>query len=241
MKQTAGASATGAAAEVHPATRGAPGDVRAEGGSALDSSVLVLNRLYAAIRITNARRALLLLYRHAAEVVTADGGHYSTYDFASWILLSELLLGAQAEPNAEAQEWVHTPRLAIAIPRVIRLLAYAGRPPSEVRLTRRNIYARDRGRCHYCGKSFPSRELTIDHVVPRSLGGKDQWENLVSACSNCNARKGGRTPQGANMRLLRRPERPRSNPIIAIRMRSPKYESWRYFLDDLQSEHAMGN
>ena len=200
----------------------------------LESSVLVLNSVYSAVRITNARRAFLLLFRDAAEVVTAEEGRYSTYDISAWILLSQMM---QTEPapdhgDGDAAEWVHTPRLAIAVPRVIRLITYSGRPQSEVRLTRRNIHARDRGRCHYCGERFPTSQLTLDHVVPRSQGGEDRWDNLVSACTSCNSRKGGRTPQGANMRLLRRPVRPSSNPLIAIRMHTPKYHSWRHFLDD---------
>ncbi len=201
----------------------------------LESSVLVLNSLYSAVRITNARRAFLLLFRDAAEVVTAEAGRYSTYDISAWILLSQMT-ETEPEPDrgdGDVAEWVHTPRLAIAVPRVIRLLTYAGRPQSEVRLTRRNIYARDRGRCHYCGKRFPTSQLTLDHVVPRSQGGQDRWDNLVSACTSCNSRKGGRTPQAANMRLLRRPEQPLSNPLIAIRMHCPKYHSWRHFLDDV--------
>ena len=130
-------------------------------GDVLESSVLVLNQLYTAVRITNARRALLLLFRQAAEVVTTEGDHYySTYDCAAWILLSELLqteLVQTEVPEAETPvDWVHTPRIAIAVPRVIRLLSYNGQPQSEVRLTQRNIYARDRSRCHYCGHGFPS-------------------------------------------------------------------------------------
>ena len=203
------------------------------GREVLESSVLVLNSVYSAVRVTNARRAFLLLFRDAAEVVTADEGRYSTYDISAWILLSEMMRTdtEHGVDHGEVADWVRTPRLAIAVPRVIRLVTYSGRPQSEVRLTRRNIYARDRGRCHYCGKRFPSSQLTLDHVVPRSQGGQDRWDNLVSACTSCNSRKGGRTPQAANMRLLRRPERPAANPLIAIRMLSPKYHSWRYFLE----------
>ena len=107
--------------------------------SALESSVLVLNSGYTAVRITNARRAFILLIREAAEVVTTDAGQFQTYDLASWILWSELVrtgssFDAQAEEH-DPPDWVHTPRLVIAVPRVIRLLRYSGRPQREVRLT----------------------------------------------------------------------------------------------------------
>ena len=154
--------------------------------SSLESSVLVLNSGYAAVRITNARRAFILLIRDAAEVVTTEAGRFQTYDLASWIVLSELVwTSAQAAPQPQAvdpPDWVRTPRLVLAVPRVIRLLGYGGRPRRDVRLTRRNIHARDRSRCYYCGQRVPTAEITIDHVVPRSLGGRDTWDNLVTAC-----------------------------------------------------------
>ena len=212
--------------------------------SALESSVLVLNSGYTAVRITNARRAFILLIREAAEVVTTDAGQFQTYDLAAWILWSELVrtgssFDAQVEEH-DPPDWVQTPRLVIAVPRVIRLLRYSGRPQREVRLTRRNIHARDLGRCHYCGKRFPSRELTVDHVIPRSLGGRDTWENLVTACVPCNSRKGSRTPQGANMHLHRTPTKPRTNPTIVQRLKSPKYRVWRLFVDESSTHLGVG-
>ena len=212
--------------------------------SALESSVLVLNSGYTAVRITNARRAFILLIRDAAEVVTTDAGQFQTYDLAAWILWSELVrtgpvFAAQAEER-DPPDWVHTPRLVIAVPRVIRLLRYSGRPQREVRLTRRNVHARDLGRCHYCGNRFPSRELTVDHVIPRSLGGRDTWENLVTACVPCNSRKGSRTPQAANMLLHRTPTKPRTNPTIVQRLKSPKYRVWRLFVDESSTHLGVG-
>ena len=212
--------------------------------SSLESSVLVLNSGYAAVRITNARRAFILLIREAAEVVTTEAGRFQTYDLDSWIVLSELVwTSAQAAPEPQAvdpPDWVRTPRLVLAVPRVIRLLGYGGRPRRDVRLTRRNIHARDRSRCYYCGKRVPTAEITIDHVVPRSLGGRDTWDNLVTACVPCNSRKGGRTPQTANMSLLRRPTKPQSNPTIAQRLQNPKYGAWRAFVDESSTHLSVG-
>ena len=213
--------------------------------SALESSVLVLNSGYTAVRITSARRAFILLIREAAEVVTTDAGQFQTYDLTAWILWSELVRtnsGFDTESSGrEPPDWVHTPRLAIAVPRVIRLLRYGGRPTREVRLTRRNIHARDLSRCHYCGKRFPNRELTVDHVIPRSLGGRDTWENLVTACVPCNSRKGSRTPQAANMNLRQPPTKPRTNPTIAQRLQSPKYRVWRVFVDESATQLSVGS
>ncbi|MCW5766465.1 MAG: HNH endonuclease [Phycisphaeraceae bacterium] len=206
---------------------GAPGAVRVQAGS-LDSKVLVLNRLYLAIRVVSARRAFSLLVRDLAEVITVNDGQYSTYDFASWTDLAEY----QRQFESEKHDWVRTVRLQVAVPRVIRLLGYDRLPAQTVKLNRRNLFARDRNQCQYCGRHFPTCELSIDHVLPRSQGGGDSWENLVCACIRCNARKGGRTPETARMQLIRRPVMPKRNPLIALRLGQDKYASWKAFLDN---------
>lgn len=92
-----------------------------------------------------------------------------------------------------------------AYPSVIRLRRYINIPYNKIVLSRRNIMKRDANRCQYCGSSH---NLTIDHVFPRSRGGKDTWENLVTACDRCNVSKGDRTPEEARMSLKRKPFRP---------------------------------
>lgn len=198
----------------------------------LSSKVLVLNRAYAAMRIVSARRAFGLLARSIAEVIYVEpaeggGGRYANYDLESWIEVSAL----QREFERDKHDWVRTMRFDIAVPRIIRLLGYDRIPEQTVKLNRRNLFARDRNRCQYCGKIFPTSDLSLDHVLPRSRGGGDSWENLVCACIKCNARKGGRTPDEAHMRLTRKPERPRRNPMISLRLGHEKYQSWRAFLD----------
>jgi 5-methylcytosine-specific restriction endonuclease McrA len=193
----------------------------------LDAKVLVLNKLYLAIRVVSAKRAFTMLARGLAEVIQVDDGRYANYDFQSWADLSAF----QREFEAEKHDWVRTVRLEIAVPRVIRVLAYDRLPAQAVKLNRRNLFARDRNQCQYCGHHFPTNELSIDHVKPRSLGGGDSWENLVCACIRCNARKGGRTPDQAHMKLVRKPVMPKRNPLIALRLGQDRYASWRAFLD----------
>ena len=197
-------------------------------GSGLDARVLVLNRLYAAIRVVDARRAFSLLAKEVAEVIAVEDGSYRNYDFATWSDIAEL----QREFEPDLHDWVRTTRFTIAVPKIIRVLDYDKRPRRMVKLNRRNIYARDLNRCQYCGRSFSTRELTLDHVKPRVQGGDNTWENLVCACVKCNARKGGRTPGQAGMRLIRKPVRPRRNPAITVRLGSSKYDSWKAFLDE---------
>jgi 5-methylcytosine-specific restriction endonuclease McrA len=195
---------------------------------ALDEKVLVLNRLYTAVRVVSARRAFVMLFKQAAEVIAVENGRYCTYDFASWAEIAEL----QKEFQPEAYSWVRTARFEIAVPKIIRLFGYDRLPRQLVKLNRRNLYARDTNRCQYCGQHFATRELTIDHVVPRVQGGEHTWVNLVCACVRCNTRKGGRTPAQARMKLIRAPRRPKRNPAVTLRLGSAKYETWKAFLND---------
>ena len=188
----------------------------------------MLNKVYMAIRVISARRAFAMLARDLAEVIHIDEGKYVNYDFESWTEISEL----RREYEREQHDWVRTVRLEIAVPKIIRLLGYDRVPQQQVKLNRRNLFARDRNRCQYCGKHFPSSELTLDHVVPRAQGGGDSWQNLVCACVPCNARKGGRTPEQANMSLVHKPARPRRHPLITARLSQQKYASWKAFLND---------
>ncbi|MFG0252614.1 MAG: HNH endonuclease [Phycisphaerales bacterium JB038] len=194
----------------------------------LQAKVLVLNKLYMALRVISARRAFTMLCRGMAEVINVEDGKYIAYDFESWSEVSEL----RQQFEAENYDWVRTVRFDLAVPKIIRLLGYDRLPRQQVKLNRRNIYARDRNRCQYCGKHFPSSELSIDHVVPRSQGGPHVWENVVCACTRCNARKGGRTPEQAHMKLFRKPYRPKRNPAVQLRLGQDKYASWKTFLDN---------
>lgn len=195
--------------------------------SGLDSHVLILNKHYMAIRITDARRAFSLLARQLAEVIVCDAGQYSNYDFNSWIEVSEM----HQQFNANAHDWVRTVKFSIAVPRIIRLLFYDRLPKRKVTLNRRNVYARDDNKCQYCGKRKPTSELSLDHVVPRRLGGETTWQNLVCACVDCNVRKGGRTPVQARMKLITKPIQPKKTPVLAFNFNQGRYRSWKQFLD----------
>lgn len=199
---------------------------------ALNANVLVLNKFYQAIRVINVRRAFSLLCRELAEVVHIEtdeqgASRWQNFDFESWQELS--LMKASFEPDE--YDWIHTVRFQIAVPRIIRLLGYDKLPRQDVKFNRRNIYARDSNRCQYCGKRFSTTELSLDHVVPRSQGGKTTWDNIVCCCVKCNVRKGGRTPDEANMKLITKPIKPRRSPVINIRLADERYWSWKQFLD----------
>jgi len=209
-------------------SEGSPASAGMALSAGLCAKVLVLNKLYMAVRVISAKRAFCMLARDLAEVVHVDNGQFVSYDFESWAEVSAL----QREYEPDQFDWVRTVRMEVAVPKVIRLLGYDRLPEQHVKLNRRNLFARDRNQCQYCGKHFPTSDLSIDHVLPRAQGGGDTWENLVCACIRCNARKGGRTPEQAGIKLIRKAVRPKRNPMITLRLGQEKYASWKAFLDN---------
>ena len=120
-----------------------------------------------------------------------------------------LLYQGKAEMLENGLGFIHAVNDVFPLPSVIKLAHMINRPRPEKKLTRLGILHRDHYTCQYCGKK--SRQLTIDHVLPRYRGGQHTWENVVTACIPCNHRKAGRTPQQAGMRLIRQPSQPRGN------------------------------
>ncbi|OGR89609.1 MAG: hypothetical protein A3A86_00255 [Elusimicrobia bacterium RIFCSPLOWO2_01_FULL_60_11] len=191
----------------------------------MGSDVLVLNRSFYAIHITNWRRALSLLYLDHARVVDDE---YRTYDFSDWKEMSKLMVD---HPSG----YVHTPSFKIAIPDVITLKRYDKLPVSEVKFTRRNIYEHYSYLCCYCGRRFPTSDLNLEHVVPKCRGGQSSWSNIVTACVPCNLRKGDRLPAEAGMKLLVAPSRPRWKGAQSLVLHAPfKIKaSWQRFIDNI--------
>jgi 5-methylcytosine-specific restriction endonuclease McrA len=200
-----------------------------QSSSALDASVLVLNKLFMAVHIISVRRAFILLCKDLAEVVSLEDGQFATYDFETWREVSEFRSKYFRQVD---DDWVRTANSEIQVPRVIRLLSYEKLPRQTVKFNRRNIFARDHNQCQYCGKKFSTTELSLDHIVPRSQGGTSTWENIVCACINCNVKKGGRTPKQAHMTLIRKPEKPKRSPLLNLKMTLTKYQSWKTFLEN---------
>ena len=195
---------------------------------ALQSNVLALNRLYLAIHVIPARRAFCLLWRGMAEVVNIEDGTYMSYDFEAWREISELKV--ELNERDEETDWILAVNYPLQVPRVIRLLTYDRIPRNSIKFNRRNVFLRDENCCQYCEKTFSAHSLSLDHVTPRSRGGQTTWENVVTACLECNIHKGGRTPQEAGMRLRRPPLKPKRNPVLANQLSSQKYAYWRNFI-----------
>lgn len=162
--------------------------------------MLVLNQNYEPLNVCNLPRAFRLLFGAKAEVIEYD------------------------------HQVIRTVREAYRAPSVIRLQHQIRRPRPRVKMTRREIFGRDRNTCQYCGRT--GSDLTLDHVLPRHRGGGHSWENLVTACRACNHRKGGRTPEEARLRLLRTPFEPRSDlySLFTPYLEDTRNEAWRVYL-----------
>ncbi len=191
----------------------------------MSSDVLILNRNFFAVAVTDWQRALSLVYLGRAAVVDLE---YRSYDFNDWVDLSQTI---RESPSG----FIHTPTFKIAIPEVVALKFFERVPRFEVPFTRRNIYHHYGYRCCYCGKRFPTSELNLDHILPRSRGGGTDWTNTVTSCIPCNRRKGDRIPAEAGMRLIVRPSRPSPRAGAALMLRSPVpiRRSWQRFIDNL--------
>ncbi len=166
---------------------------------AIDANVLVLNSDFRPLNVCNVRRAVVLLEKQKAQTVELDG------------------------------VMIRSERRALRAPSVIRLSYHVKRPRPVVKLTRREILARDDHQCQYCGKH--GNDLTIDHVIPRHRGGQHTWDNVVTACKSCNHRKGGRTVAEAHMTLRQSPFRPPATPryLFSSYIRSGE-RTWLKFL-----------
>ena len=156
---------------------------------------------------------------------------YEPIKVVSWQRAVTLLSLGKIEVLEEYDRDVRSPTVVFKMPAVVRLLQTFKRNRKQVKFSRINICARDKYRCQYCGHKLPVAELTYDHVVPRSAGGKTSWENIVSACEPCNSRKGNRTPAQAGMRLLTVPVRPKALAAYVLRLsRDNAPEAWRDYL-----------
>ena len=184
----------------------------------LSVAVLLLNRFFAPIGLITARRGMVLLYCDHARALDEEG---ESHGFGTW----------RDIPLRDHDDVIPIVDGHLRVPRVMHLLRYDRNPRVVVRLTRRNLMLRDQHQCQYCARRPGVRDLNIDHIVPRSRGGKDSWENLVVSCRQCNLKKGRRTPDEAGMNLLQQPKKPRwsTTAQILLSTREPHPE-WSPFL-----------
>ena len=189
---------------------------------------LVLNKAWIPAHIVSWRKGMSLIYQDSGHALDRD---YVAYDFKNWLDFSA--------KNAHDYAKVHTVSLTIAVPEIVVLTKYDKLPSRDVKYSRENVFHRDHNKCQYCGVVFDIKELTIDHIIPRALGGKTLWNNVVAACKTCNAKKADKTLIQADMKLLKPPTKPRwLNPLSNVGGKAHICTTWQKFMDrvDITSE-----
>jgi len=155
---------------------------------------------------------------------------YEPLTTISWQRAISLLTLGKVEVIEEYDRELRSRHLVIKMPAVVRLINFFRRPKQLVKFSRRNILARDTWKCQYCGRKVSTESMTQDHVVPKSQGGKTCWENIVTCCADCNAKKANRTPKQAKMTLIKPPAKPSWVPIFSIQLGGSSPEQWRDYL-----------
>jgi len=185
--------------------------------SSLNKEVLVLNKMWQAIRIIRAHRALTLIYADKASAVDTDTWY--VYKWGDWI----------KQPIKETDSVIIGSNYDVKVPSIIVLSVWDKVYRKDVRLTKRNIYIRDGYKCQYTGKKVREADSNIDHVIPRSRGGKNEWGNMVVCSKEINSMKDDRTPKEAGLKLIRKPSKPDSDRLlIDPKMKVP--EAWKKFI-----------
>lgn len=165
--------------------------------------VLVLNKGCFPIGVITLERAMCVVTSHykdktpKAEILDVEDFRYFTW--ADW---------AELIPR-DGEPVIRSAKSSFRIPEIIKLTRYNKLPQQKVHFSRRTIYRRDANQCQYCGEKPGTSELSIDHILPRSRGGKTSWTNCVLACTTCNRVKADKTPEEANMKLLSKPRKPK--------------------------------
>ena len=170
-------------------------------------------------------------------------GSYEPLGVIPWQRAITMLCLGKVEVLRSYETALRSIAWTVPMPAVVKLRRYVHRHRVRVALSRRNVFLRDGHACQYCGVRMSAKELTCDHVVPRSQGGRMSWDNVVAACAPCNRRKGGRTPDEARMKLLKWPERPRTlPPQMSINLGGVRSlpEAWRDYLASHPIERKAG-
>lgn len=173
------------------------------------------------------------------EAVLLLNASFEPLRVISWQRAVSLFFLEKIEVLEEYDHEIRSVSIAIKAPAVVRLLNYVKPGKRVPPFSRFNIFARDNFRCQYCGRSLSAKQATLDHVLPRSRGGKTCWENVVCCCRACNIKKGARTPEQARMKLHKVPVRPGWLPVLQLRLNGKDNPAWHIFLR--HASHRRGD
>jgi 5-methylcytosine-specific restriction endonuclease McrA len=198
--------------------------------SSLKANVLVLNQSWNPVNITNVEDAIGLIFKGKAKIIVHKdlqdifgknaAYKYEALTYEQWINRSEIL--------SEEYDFIRSPKHRHLKPTVILLDKYKGFPNYRIKLSRKAVYNRDNGQCQYCSAAVPYHLFQVEHIIPKSKGGKYTWNNICVSCGKCNGKKRDRTPAEAGMKLLHKPVRPDETNFANIYSKENEY--WSDFL-----------
>lgn len=191
----------------------------------LNRKVLVLNKSWQPINIVSAFKAICKVFTGNANIVDTN---YCEWTFDEWVNNWEDLSDI---PVDERDDLVNTAKLQFPVPEIIVTTRFTFKH-HKVRLTRKNIFIRDNYICQYCHKQFSSKDLTIDHVIPRAKGGTTRWVNVATACGPCNTKKADHLAENIGMKLLKVPKKPHWS-LIAGKITTKPPKSWQAFVSEM--------
>lgn len=182
--------------------------------------ILILQKQFVPIHIVSWQTGINLVYKGAAHALDRE---FVSYEYDDWVKASI--------SNMDDYAKIKTASYQVAVPEIVALTHYDRLPDKEVKYSRENIFKAYKFRCAYCGQTFPLAKLTVDHVIPRSKGGKSVWTNAVPACKVCNNQKADKTPEQAGMPLLLKPVKPKwINPLNNVAWKDHPCKSWEHFM-----------
>jgi 5-methylcytosine-specific restriction endonuclease McrA len=194
----------------------------------LKTNVLVLNKSWQPINIVDSFTAISDVYVGRAEII---GPNYCTHDFESWVRNWEDIHTLEGITPAHI---INTPSYTFPLPEIVKYVSasYFGTP--KVKFSRKNIFKRDNNTCQYCVRQLPTKDLNIDHVIPRANGGRSTWENVVVSCIKCNSLKGHKSVEQIGFKLLKKPTKPTwISAGDKLNKRNSMPNSWEAFMGKL--------
>ena len=183
----------------------------------LNLPTLLLNKSWNPVHVETVKDSFVKVFAGTAELIQYPT--FQGFDFEQWAEL----------PVGDDDDYVRTTGGNILAPKIVRLIKYDRIPIFDIKLTRKNLLVRDGHRCCYTNEPLTYRNATIDHIMPQSRGGRHRWDNVVISSSRANRKKGARTPDEAGMPLLRKPYKPRWNPLYTSCVPRPPSE-WNHLM-----------
>ncbi|MFA5599507.1 MAG: HNH endonuclease [Phenylobacterium sp.] len=193
----------------------------------INKLVYVLNKTWTPIGVVNIINIITKICNDTASIIDEDS--YVVYSWTEWLNKFSFLVIDKIPNEMQKYDFINSAKLRIRTPKIVLLKHYSKLPLREVKLTRRNLLIRDDYTCQYTGKKLTASSATVDHVLPKSRGGRTVWNNLVICSKDANNKKSNKTPDECGLKLLRKPFKPKYDPFFGVPKKYIEY--WNKFVN----------